>query len=165
MLLSDAYQSYWSNYYVAGYLGFEPRTTRLTVESSTAELIPNLKSIFWNFTSLLVYMYLSVKSQYELLTLIDFVESRDSNSVRWIPALTRPLLELQLCYNCCINLLCYFHWLGNVSLEPTFFSCLEQMERIELSSPDWKSGVMTIIRHLLICYSNMSKNVCFNLYM
>ena len=30
-----------------------------------------LKSIFWGFTSLLVYMYLSVKSRYELLTLID----------------------------------------------------------------------------------------------
>ena len=27
---------------IAGYLGFEPRTARLTVESSTAELIPNL---------------------------------------------------------------------------------------------------------------------------
>lgn len=38
---------------------------------------------------------------------------------------------------------------------------VEQMERIELSSSDWKSEVMTIIRHLR--FTNISNNVCFNL--
>lgn len=37
--------------------------------------------------------------------------------------------ELQLCYNCCINLICYFHRLGNVSLKPTFYSYLNKLLR------------------------------------
>ena len=43
LTLTGCRSNHWSYKRIfAGYLGFEPRTTRLTVESSTAELIPNL---------------------------------------------------------------------------------------------------------------------------
>ena len=41
----------------AGYLGFEPRTTRLTVESSTAELIPNLFLVDSKDSNLVLVLY------------------------------------------------------------------------------------------------------------
>ena len=42
----------------------------------------------------------------------------------WLHDFNQTTSRAAALFNCCINLLCYFHWLGNVSLEPTFYSCL-----------------------------------------